>query len=58
MAHPLIVFLADLLQIFKRYQKLAQNELLKTEMNGLQNNDLPGGWTEALKNNIDQTHEK
>jgi hypothetical protein len=66
----LIVFLADLLQIYKRYQKLAQSdnltivslanyiESLKIQINGLQNNDLPGGWAEAFKKDIVQQDEK
>lgn len=60
----LIVLLADILQIYKRYHKLVQSdnltivslveyiESLKTSLNGLENGDLTGGWAEVFENTM------
>lgn len=60
----LIVLLADILNIFQRYQKLVQSDnltilslvkyinALKAQLNQLQNYDLPGGWEEKFKESV------
>lgn len=64
------LIVADILQIYKRYQKLAQSdnltivslenhiESLKIQLEGVENADLPGGWAEEFKNTIVQKDEK
>lgn len=60
----LIVFLADILHVYKRFHKLVQSdnltivslvnyiELLTVQLNKLQNDDLPGGWVEQFKKSV------
>lgn len=60
----LIVFLADILQVYKRYHKLVQSdnltivslvnyiESLKLQLNGLQSDDLTGGWSEEFTKSL------
>lgn len=61
----LIVFLADLLQIYQRYHKHVQGDkltivslakhinMLKMSLQQLQANDLIGGWAERLESDIE-----
>lgn len=60
----LIVLLADILQVYKRYHKLVQSDkltivslakhigFLKSALDEVDSKDLMGGWTEAFRNNV------